>query len=116
MNSINSGVIGRGTGQDVFEPFAVSPRRACLLLDVGNTKLYALLAAGELESYRDGRSRKIVTASIRRRIARLLTEAGATGAAPQNTPPPRRRGRPRKIISTDVQTRLDVLTLDKTQP
>jgi hypothetical protein len=35
----------------------VSPRAARRLLDTGNTRLYELLAAGELDSYRDGRSR-----------------------------------------------------------
>jgi excisionase family DNA binding protein len=89
------------------EPLAVTPRQASRLLSIGNTKLYALLAAGELDSYRDGRSRKIVMASIQRRIARLLAEPGATGT--QATPPHRKRGRPRKI-SSDVRNRLDELT------
>jgi hypothetical protein len=53
-------------------PLIVKPRGACELLDCGITRLYALLAAGELESFLDGRSRKITTDSIRRYIQRRL--------------------------------------------
>jgi hypothetical protein len=54
----------------------VKPRAACRMLACGNTRLYELLAAGELESFLDGRSRKITVASIHRLIARrLATEA-----------------------------------------
>jgi len=70
---------------------AVSPRTACNMLDVGMTRLYELIAAGEVDSYLDGRARKITVVSIDRRIARLLT---ATGHSPG--PQPRRRGRPQK--------------------
>jgi excisionase family DNA binding protein len=91
-----------------LEPLAVSPRQACLLLGVGTTRLYQLIAKGELESYLDGRSRKILMASIQRRIARLLAEPGAIGA--QSGPAPRKRGRPRSIISSDMRRRLDELT------
>src|SRR5262249_23422067 len=41
-----------------IEPLAVSPRVAWHLLGCGNTHGYELLDAGELESYRDGRSRR----------------------------------------------------------
>ena len=87
-----------GTGHAVgehLEPLAVSPRQACLLLGVGNTRLYALLSAGELETYRDGRMRRVTMRSIRARIARLLASEGATGAAAE-VALRRRRGRPRK--------------------
>jgi hypothetical protein len=50
----------------------VSPARAQELLDCGPTKLYDLLKAGELESYIDGRARKITLRSINARIHRLL--------------------------------------------
>lgn len=52
----------------------VSPGRACVMLDVSRPKLYELLNANELESYHEGRFRKITVDSIRRRIARLLAE------------------------------------------
>ena len=44
------------------------------MLDCGRTYLYQMLAAGELESYRDGKSRKITVASIYARIRRKLQE------------------------------------------
>jgi excisionase family DNA binding protein len=63
---------GTGLGDD--EPLVVSPKRAEVLLNIGHTTLYELLAAGELESYREGKGRKITMASIRARIARKLAE------------------------------------------
>jgi hypothetical protein len=68
-----------GLGHD--EPLVVSPARAKAILDIGHTKLYELLGAGELESYRDGKSRKITVASIKARIARKLAESRAKEAA-----------------------------------
>jgi hypothetical protein len=62
-------------------PLVVSPRRARYLLDVGNTRLYELLAANELESFLDGRSRKITVESIHRYISRRLA-TGQSQAAP----------------------------------
>jgi excisionase family DNA binding protein len=69
------------TGFSHDEPLVVSPARAKAMLDVGHTKLYELLEAGELESYRDGKSRKITVASIKARIARKLAESRAKEAA-----------------------------------
>jgi excisionase family DNA binding protein len=68
----------------------VKPKAAWRMLGCSNTHGYELLAAGELDSFRDGRSRKITVESIRRYIARRL--AASTG--PRST---RGRGRPRKI-------------------
>ena len=53
-------------------PQVVSPSKAMTMLDCGRTYLYQMLAAGELESYRDGKSRKITVASIYARIRRKL--------------------------------------------
>jgi excisionase family DNA binding protein len=77
---------------DHLEPLVVAPRQACILLSVGNTRLYQLISSGELESYLDGRARRITMQSIHRRIARLLGTVTATQASPRL----RRRGRPRK--------------------
>jgi excisionase family DNA binding protein len=55
-----------------IEPLVVRPRVAWRLLDCGNAYGYRLIADGELESYRDGRARKITVASIRRYIKRQL--------------------------------------------
>ena len=65
----------------------VKPKAAWRMLGCSNTHGYKLLACGELESFRDGRARKITVASIHRYIARRLAES--TGK--------RGRGRPRKI-------------------
>jgi hypothetical protein len=61
-----------GFGDD--EPLVVSPRRARRMLDCGNTRLYELIGARELESFKDGRSRKITVTSIKAYIARRLEE------------------------------------------
>jgi hypothetical protein len=73
----------------------VKPRVAWKMLSCSNTRGYELLAAGELDSFRDGRSRKITVESIRRYIARRLpADAASTGAEPK-----RGRGRPRKVAA-----------------
>jgi excisionase family DNA binding protein len=71
------------------EPLVVTPREACALLNIGNTRLYRLLGDRQIDSYREGRARRIPLASIKSYIARCLAESmGKRG-----------RGRPRKIIS-----------------
>ena len=83
----------RTLSPDSLEPLVVGPRVAWRLLGCSNTYGYGLLAAGELESYLDGRARKITMASIRSRIERRLAAAGevyqyaATGHVA--APPPR---------------------------
>ena len=72
----------------------VKPKIAWKMLACSNTRGYELLAAGELDSFLDGRSRKITVDSIRRYIARRL--------APTNnsvSTQPRRLGRPRKQVA-----------------
>jgi excisionase family DNA binding protein len=64
-----------------FEPLVVRPKQACTLLGCRPTFLFELIKNGELESYRDGRSRLITLASIKARIARKLAEAQAAGVA-----------------------------------
>ena len=54
------------------EALVVSPRRARRMLDCGNTRLYELIAARELETFKDGKSRKITVASIKGYIARRI--------------------------------------------
>jgi excisionase family DNA binding protein len=61
---------------DHLEPLVVRPRVAWRLLDCGNAYGYRLIAAGELESYRDGRARKITVDSIHRYIKRRLANGG----------------------------------------
>ena len=72
----------------------VKPKVAWKMLACSNTRGYELIAAGQLDSFRDGRSRKITVSSIHRFIARrLAAEREVTG--PQNR---RRHGRPRKPL------------------
>jgi hypothetical protein len=54
------------------EPLVVSPRRAQQMLDIGHSRLYELLSQGELQSFKDGKSRKIVVSSIRAFVSRKL--------------------------------------------
>ena len=56
-------------------PLVVKRKDACRMLACGQTRLYELLAAGELQSFNDGRSRKITVASIHRYVAKLLAAA-----------------------------------------
>ncbi len=56
-------------------PIAVKPKRACKMLDCGTTRLYELINTGRLVSFRDGRSRKVTTASIRAYIAEQIAAA-----------------------------------------
>ena len=92
MDSLHPGITGRAAGNEL-EPLAVSPRQACLLLGIGLTRLYLLIAAGELETYRDGRARRITMQSIRRRVARLIAAEGTAGVMEGASP--RRLGRSR---------------------
>lgn len=62
------------TGLSYDEPLVVNPVRAARLLDIGHSRLYQLIEARELESYKAGKSRKITMASIERYIARQLAE------------------------------------------
>ena len=48
---------------------------ACVMLDCGRDKLYELCRLGELESYLDGKVRRITVASIKQRIERKLAAA-----------------------------------------
>jgi len=65
------------------EPLVVKPKVAWKMLACSNTRGYELLAAGELESFKDGRSRKITVASIKALVARRLA---AGEAAPNRGP------------------------------
>ena len=67
------------TGQSDWElePLVVKPKIAWRMLNCSNTKGYELLAAGELVSFRDGRSRKITVDSIHAYIARRLKHEGS---------------------------------------
>jgi excisionase family DNA binding protein len=69
------------TGQRIHrpepvEPLVVKPKIAERLLNVSHNRLYQLISAGDLESFRDGSSRKITMNSIKAYIARHLDAGG----------------------------------------
>jgi excisionase family DNA binding protein len=72
------------TDLELIEPFVVRPRTACRLLDCGVTRLYDLIAQGELESFLDGGSRKIVVTSIKAYLDRQR-EAAKSERLPRKT-------------------------------
>ena len=70
-----------------FDPLVVKPKIAWKMLNCSNTRGYELLAAGELDSFLDSRSRKITVDSIRHYISRRL----AANAGRQELPSRQRR-------------------------
>jgi excisionase family DNA binding protein len=54
----------------------VPPREASRLLSIGESKLYELLRAGELSSFRIGSARRISTKSILDFVERQTAQAG----------------------------------------
>lgn len=58
----------------IESPLVVSPKKAMIMLDCGRNRLYDLINAGELESFLDGKSRKITVQSIEARVKRLVNE------------------------------------------
>jgi hypothetical protein len=63
-----------GRKSDEITPLVVKPKLAWKMLGCSNTRGYELLNAGELESFLDGRSRKITVQSIQAYIARRLAQ------------------------------------------
>ncbi len=63
------------TAHSDLGPLVVRPKGARRMLNCGQTRLYELIAAGELDSFLDGRSRKITVESIFRYIRRRLEDS-----------------------------------------
>ena len=78
----------------------VRPRTAREMLSCGVERLYQLLNAGELESFRDGRARYITIHSIERYITKRLAESGGPPSSSPAANPPR-RGRPPRVRSAE---------------
>jgi hypothetical protein len=84
--SDHPGVTGRADAEDL-PPLAVTVRRACELSGLGPTTIWNFLRDGRLDAVRvPGVRRTLVSYTS---LATLLAPASAS-------PPPRRRGRPRK--------------------
>ena len=81
---------GTGLSDWEFGRLLVKPKEACRLLACGNTRLYELIAAGELEAFLDGRSRKITTSSIHQYIEQRLAN---------ETEPHQSSGRKKRSVS-----------------
>jgi hypothetical protein len=80
-------------------PLVVKPKLAWRMLGCGNTHGYELLAAGELDSFLDGRGRKITVESIHRYIARRLAAQDPTNKL-HPTSAHQHRGRSRNVVRT----------------
>jgi hypothetical protein len=90
----------RPTGPpDLNVALAIRPKVAWKMLDCGVTRGYALLNAGEIDSFTCGRSRRITVESIRNYIARQVARTSKSKPASEAIPQRRGRGRPRKIIA-----------------
>jgi len=63
-------------------PIVASPNQAMTVIQVSRKKLYQLINAGELESYTEGKSRRITVKSIKAYVERrLAVEAARRGRA-----------------------------------
>jgi excisionase family DNA binding protein len=60
---------------DPVKPLVVGPAKTGVLLDAGLDTVYDLIKSGELESYLEGRRRKITMQSIERLIQKRLAAA-----------------------------------------
>ena len=58
---------------------AVPPAEAARLLSCSLSRAYELMRNGELESYSDGRSRRVTMASIHKHVARRVADAADNG-------------------------------------
>ena len=74
-----------------ISPLAVSPLEAGRLLSLGISRVYALMRAGELQSYQDSRTRRITMESIVAYIERQLATTRTEGWRQWEHSPPRRR-------------------------
>lgn len=55
-----------------MDPLALPPKQAFAAIGVGITKGYELIATGDLETFKIGRSTRITTESLRAYVARQL--------------------------------------------
>ncbi|MEY9360928.1 excisionase family DNA binding protein [Bradyrhizobium yuanmingense] len=64
--------MSENTHNGTANALGVSPRKAAEILGCGRTRIYQLLKAGELLSYREGAARRILTSSIRDYVGRQI--------------------------------------------
>jgi excisionase family DNA binding protein len=63
--------------ETAIRPVALRPAQACQALSVGRDKLFALLASGEIASFREGGTRLIPVSAIEEYVQRKTREAQA---------------------------------------
>ena len=68
-------ILSAGRSRD-HEPLLVKPADAARMLGCSRTRIYKLVNAGEIDSFSDGRSRKITVESIHGYIKRRLADGG----------------------------------------
>jgi excisionase family DNA binding protein len=56
------------------DPICVRVNDAARMIGVGRTKLYALIAAGEIETVKLGKATRVTTASLHNLVTRLLAD------------------------------------------
>jgi excisionase family DNA binding protein len=66
----------------------VRPLQACALLNIGLTRCYELINSGELESFKDGKARKITVSSIKAYVDRRLELSSSPDAKQVGTARP----------------------------
>jgi excisionase family DNA binding protein len=67
----------RGVAVAPLARLVCSPKEAMALMGIGRTYLYQLIKLKEIETYVDGRARKIWLPSVYERMERLREEAAA---------------------------------------
>jgi excisionase family DNA binding protein len=60
-----------------MEPLSLPAKEAAPYIGVGMTRLYELKNFGEIESYRDGKARKFVVASLKAYVQRQIVAEAA---------------------------------------
>ena len=78
--------------QEKHAALAVAPRAASHMLSLSLSKVYELLRNGELDSYSDGKARRVIVASIYAYIERRLAAGAGVWRTWQHNPRSRRRG------------------------
>lgn len=62
-------------------PLLLTPERAADRLEVGRTKIYELMASGDIESVKVGRLRRVPAAALQEYVERLRGEQSPKAAA-----------------------------------
>lgn len=60
------------TTNENIAPLVASPKAVGRMIDSGLTRVYELINSGEIQSYRDGKARKIIVASVEAYVERQL--------------------------------------------